>query len=140
MVAKLRVVVLALLCSLICSAADNRVHSLRVRILSTMLADDNGFGEWGFAALVEADGHKILFDTGAHPDTVIRNCRELKISLADVPDIILSHNHLDHTGGLLALRREFPQALLRAHVGKGILLTRVTGTRESNAMAKIKSE
>jgi len=42
------------------------VRTLKITILSTMLADD-GIGEWGFAALVEADGHKILFDTGARP-------------------------------------------------------------------------
>ena len=51
-------------------AADHRVHSLKIRILSTMLAD-TGIGEWGFSALVEADGHRILFDTGFKPDTVL---------------------------------------------------------------------
>ena len=40
------------------------VSSLEIKILSTMLADE-GFGEWGFAALVEVDGRRILFDTGA---------------------------------------------------------------------------
>ena len=45
--------------------AGHKVASLEIKILSTMLADQ-GFGEWGFAALVEVDGRKILFDTGAH--------------------------------------------------------------------------
>lgn len=117
------------------AAESHRVQSLRIRILSTMLADDDGFGEWGFSALVEADGHKILFDTGAHPDTVLRNLRELHMSLTDVPDVILSHNHLDHTGGLLTLRKEFPQSLQRAHAGQGILLQRIG----SNPMLKIKT-
>src|SRR4030095_15758160 len=45
-----------------------QVHALKVTILSTMLAD-RGIGEWGFAALVEVDGKKLLFDTGARPDT-----------------------------------------------------------------------
>lgn len=128
---------LMFLCSLACPGAGHRVQSLRVRILSTMLAGDDGFGEWGFAALVEADGHKILFDTGAHPDTVLRNLPLLKINLGDVPDVILSHNHLDHTAGLLTLRREFPQALGRAHTGKGILLTRVGAV---NRMLQVKSD
>jgi len=103
------------------------VHALKITILSTMLADD-GIGEWGFAALVEADGHKILFDTGARPNTVLENARELKINLADVQDVILSHFHDDHTTGLMTLRREFaksnPAALSRVHVGKGIFLER----------------
>lgn len=130
-----RIVLLMLAAWQILSAESHRVQSLHIRILSTMLADDDGFGEWGFSALVEADGHKILFDTGAHPDTVLRNLRELKINLTAVPDVILSHNHIDHTGGLLTLRKEFPQSLQRAHAGQGILLQRVG----SNPMLKIKS-
>src|SRR6185369_4881145 len=80
------------------------VSSLKVLVLSTMLADE-GIGEWGYAALVEVDGHKILFDTGARPETVLQNARELGVELADIKDVILSHNHDDHTGGLLSLRR-----------------------------------
>ncbi len=119
-------IALLLIAPLVCAAAG-RVRSLEVRILSTMLADDDGFGEWGFAALVVADGHRILFDTGAHPDTVSRNVRELRVDLSNVPDVILSHHHIDHTAGLVTLRREYPGALSRAHVGKGIFFTREHG-------------
>ena len=71
-----------------------------------MLTDRAGLGEWGFAALVVADDHRLLFDTGARPDTVLRNARELKIDLSGVSTVILSHHHGDHTGGLVTLRRE----------------------------------
>src|SRR5690349_9902768 len=84
-------------------AAPGKVRTLKITILSTMLADE-GIGEWGFAALVEADGRAWLFDTGARPDTVLANARELKIDLSKIGDVILSHNHGDHTGGLVALR------------------------------------
>jgi len=128
---------LLLLAPFTCTAAD-KVASLEVRLLSTMLADE-GYGEWGFAALVVADGHRILFDTGAHPDTVLRNAHELHIDLANVPDVILSHHHLDHTAGLVTLRREYsksnPAALGRAHVGAGIFRSRTdNGAREANTM------
>jgi 7,8-dihydropterin-6-yl-methyl-4-(beta-D-ribofuranosyl)aminobenzene 5'-phosphate synthase len=122
---------------------DRRVHSLRVLVLSTMLAEP-GIGEWGFAALVEVDGQRILFDTGAHPDTVLRNARELNIDLASIQNVILSHNHADHTGGLLHLRRELakenPAALSRAHVGTGIFLSRPRNTTEGNIMIKVKPD
>jgi 7,8-dihydropterin-6-yl-methyl-4-(beta-D-ribofuranosyl)aminobenzene 5'-phosphate synthase len=36
-----------------------RLRSVRITILSTMLADTRGLGEWGFAALVESDGHRL---------------------------------------------------------------------------------
>ena len=68
-------------------AAAPRVSTLRVTVLSTQLADA-GLGEWGFAALVEADGHRILFDTGAHPDTVLKNVQELGIDLSDIEDVV----------------------------------------------------
>jgi 7,8-dihydropterin-6-yl-methyl-4-(beta-D-ribofuranosyl)aminobenzene 5'-phosphate synthase len=128
----------ALAAATVCSAAD-KVSSLDVRLLSTMLTADEGYGEWGFAALVVADGHRILFDTGAHPDTVLRNARDLHIDLSNVPDVILSHHHLDHTAGLVTLRREYaksnPAALARAHVGVGIFLSRTDGgAREANTM------
>ena len=53
-----------------------------------------------------------------------RNLKELGLDLSDVELVILSHNHDDHTTGLLTLRRQFaaasPKALgdgLRRHAG-----------------------
>lgn len=102
-------------------------HHVVVTTLSTMLAD-RGLGEWGYAALVEVDGHKVLFDTGAHSDVVLQNAKELGIDLASVEDVVISHFHDDHTGGLLTLRKAMmarnPRALSRLHVGAGIMVPR----------------
>jgi 7,8-dihydropterin-6-yl-methyl-4-(beta-D-ribofuranosyl)aminobenzene 5'-phosphate synthase len=107
--------------------ALHKVAALRITILSTMLAD-RGMGEWGFSALVEADGRRILFDTGLRPETVLQNARDLGIDLSGVTDVVLSHHHGDHTGGLLELRRELskqsPAAMSRIHVAPGIFLSR----------------
>ena len=104
------------------------IRSLEVKILSTMLADQGGIGEWGFAAVVEIDGRRILFDTGARPRTVLENARELKVDLASITDVILSHNHSDHTGGLVTLRRELarqnPKALSQAYAATGMFYSR----------------
>ena len=101
-----------------------QAHSVRVEVLSTMLTSDDGIGEWGFSAVVEVDGRRILFDTGDRPETVLNNAKELHVDLANITDVVLSHNHHDHTGGLMTLRRTLmrqnPAALSRAHVGKGI--------------------
>src|SRR4051812_16542699 len=105
------------------AAKHSSVQNLKITMLSTMLADE-GLGEWGFAALVEADGHRILVDTGARPDTVLSNLRDLHLDLSDVREVVLTHNHDDHVGGLMTLRRTFmkknPEALSIVHVGKGI--------------------
>lgn len=121
----------------------HRVKSLSIKILSTMLADE-GFGEWGFAALVEVDGRKILFDTGAHEDTVQRNLQALKLSLSDVELVVLSHNHDDHTAGLLTLRRAVlpttPKALAVAYAGTGLFYPRVGGNGQvSDRMARVRT-
>ena len=121
-----------------------QVKTLKVTILSTMLAD-RGIGEWGFAALVESDGHRILVDTGARPETVLSNARELNVDLSDVREVILTHNHDDHVGGLLTLRREFmkknPDALSVAHVGKGIFWSRPgSDGKEGNPMVALRQE
>jgi 7,8-dihydropterin-6-yl-methyl-4-(beta-D-ribofuranosyl)aminobenzene 5'-phosphate synthase len=106
------------------------VSRLTVTVLSTMLAGNpnRGIGEWGYAALIEVDGARYLFDTGARPDVVLHNARELGIDLATVTDVILSHNHGDHTGGLLTLRRAVMgtrrEALSRVHVARGIFWVR----------------
>jgi 7,8-dihydropterin-6-yl-methyl-4-(beta-D-ribofuranosyl)aminobenzene 5'-phosphate synthase len=124
-------------------AAEHQVKSLKVTILSTMLSDYDGVGEWGFAALLEADGHQILIDTGNHPDTVLRNSRDLKIDLSSVREVVLTHFHDDHTGGLMTLRTELRKrsgdALSQAHVAKGIFYSRPAGDRaERNTMIAAK--
>jgi 7,8-dihydropterin-6-yl-methyl-4-(beta-D-ribofuranosyl)aminobenzene 5'-phosphate synthase len=121
-----------------------RIREARVTILSTMLADTRGLGEWGFAALVEADGRRLLFDTGARPETVLANARELGVELSGVTDVVLSHHHGDHTGGLLALRRalmeESPGALSRCYVGRGIFLSRPRDDgRDANETAAMRA-
>lgn len=120
-------------------------RAVTVTVLSTMLAGDplGGIGEWGYAALVEVDGQRILFDTGARPETVLRNAAELGIDLSTVTDVILSHNHDDHTGGLLALRRELarknPAALSKVHVSSGIFWSRTTADRkEQNGLLPLR--
>jgi len=122
--------------------SGHKVGKLEIKILSMMLADE-GFGEWGFAALVEVDGRRILFDTGAHDDTVQRNLKELGLDLSDVEMVILSHNHDDHTAGLLTLRRQFAaksaKALGTVYAGSGIFLPRISANGQlSDRMAEVK--
>jgi 7,8-dihydropterin-6-yl-methyl-4-(beta-D-ribofuranosyl)aminobenzene 5'-phosphate synthase len=122
---------------------QTQINKLKITILSTMLAD-KGIGEWGFAALVEADAHRVLVDTGARPNTVLENARELGVDLSDVKEVVLTHNHSDHVGGLLTLRRTFmkknPSALSLAHVARGIFYSRPSKQGEDNPMLAIKKE
>ena len=125
----------------------HHVHALKVTVLVTNLAGDphEGDGEWGFSALVEVDGRKILYDTGSSPEMALRNAKAMKIDLSDVEDVILSHNHYDHVGGLIALRRELskinPRAMSRVHVGARVFEPRWDASGEDrNGLKLIKAD
>lgn len=145
---RIAVFFLALFLPAAAAAGQDRpqVDSLRITVLSTMLAGDprGGVGEWGFAALVEVDGRRILFDTGARPGTVLANATELGIDLAGITDVVISHNHGDHTGGLMTLRKALaardPASLTRAHVAPGIFWPRPSPSGDVNGLLPFKAE
>jgi 7,8-dihydropterin-6-yl-methyl-4-(beta-D-ribofuranosyl)aminobenzene 5'-phosphate synthase len=125
----------------------HEARTLKITVLVTMVAGDPhlGDGEWGYSALVEVDGHKILYDTGASSDMVLNNAKALHIDLSAVEDVVLSHNHWDHVGGLMTLRRELaktnPRAMSRVHVGARIFEPRLTdGGDDHNGLRLIKAE
>ena len=74
----------------------------------TVLYDNNPFDErlntaWGFAALVEYQDQTLLFDTGGDGPTLLGNMNTLEIDPTRIQNIVLSHAHGDHTGGLGAI-------------------------------------
>lgn len=86
----------------------------------TVLMDNNTIidryftGEPGVSYLIETEGKKILFDTG-YSAGFIANAEKLGIDLTSIDFLVLSHGHVDHTGGLeplvkLFLHRDFEAA------------------------------
>ena len=61
--------------------------------------------DWGFAALVEYGGKRILFDTGNNAQTFEHNAKQLSIELKRLDAVVISHRHGDHTSGLNYLLR-----------------------------------
>lgn len=58
---------------------------------------------WGFACWVEYGEMTVLFDTGGQGDILLENMAALKLDPLSLDAIVLSHNHDDHTGGLVTL-------------------------------------
>ena len=123
-----------------------RAGSVEVTILSSNLASGPTVGEWGFSALVKAADRCVLFDTGFHPDTVLRNPQALDVDLTCVTDVVLSHWHSDHMGGLVTLfedtRARNTNALKRIHVAEGFFQSRRSAMKpesgELNQMIEIR--
>jgi 7,8-dihydropterin-6-yl-methyl-4-(beta-D-ribofuranosyl)aminobenzene 5'-phosphate synthase len=67
--------------------------------------------DWGFAALVEYGGKRILFDTGNNARIFEHNVKALGIDLGNIDFVVISHRHADHTSGityLLTVNRKVP--------------------------------
>lgn len=82
----------------------------------TVLLDNNTIidryflGEPGVSYLIQDEDISILFDTG-YSDAFIRNAVKMGISLDNLSYVVLSHGHIDHTGGLVYLINQYNEAL-----------------------------
>lgn len=56
--------------------------------------------DWGFSALVEVAGKRILFDTGDSAEIFEKNVRTKGVDLTALDFVVLSHRHSDHMAGL----------------------------------------
>ncbi len=71
----------------------------------TILYDNTIFNDrlnsgWGFSALVETAGHRILFDTGENGKILLDNMAQLAVDPKTIDTVFISHHHFDHVGGL----------------------------------------
>lgn len=64
--------------------------------------------DWGYSALIEHGGKRILFDTGNDSAGFAGNVRRLGIDLTRLDAVVISHRHADHTTGLRHVLRLNP--------------------------------
>jgi 7,8-dihydropterin-6-yl-methyl-4-(beta-D-ribofuranosyl)aminobenzene 5'-phosphate synthase len=64
--------------------------------------------DWGYAALIEYGGKRILFDTGNNPDILEKNATARHVDLARLDFVVMSHRHGDHMGGLAYVLKQNP--------------------------------
>mgnify|MGYP006295837473 CR=1 FL=1 len=91
------------------------IKDVRITTLVENTAGGRGLlGEHGLSFLIEADGHRVLFDTG-QGRVLTHNAERLGISINGLEAVALSHGHYDHTGGLENVLETNPTARLYLH-------------------------
>ncbi len=97
---------------------------------------------WGYSALIEYGGKRILFDTGGQYRVFADNVRKLKIDLKTLDFVVLSHRHGDHTSGLAYVLQQNPKikiyapfegAMFGTSVAKGAPLAKLIERRVVDA-------
>lgn len=70
--------------------------------------------DWGFSALVEVNGKRILFDTGNNAEIFAYNVKAKGVDLTKLDFVVMSHRHTDHTSGLSYLLSVNPKVKIYA--------------------------
>src|SRR6056297_1582132 len=86
------------------------VHmKLSVLVDNNTLIDRYYIGEPGVSYFIETEQSRVLFDVG-YSDAFLCNAHTLGIDLLSIDTLVLSHGHIDHTGGLDVLLKEYMEA------------------------------
>lgn len=70
--------------------------------------------DWGYAALIEYRGKRILFDTGNNAEIFANNVKAKGVDLTTLDFVVVSHRHGDHTSGLDQLLSVNPDVTIYA--------------------------
>ena len=90
-------------------------ETARITVLYDAFGKDTAMTkDWGYAALVEINGKRILFDTGGDPAIFAKNVKARPVDLTKLDFVVLSHRHGDHVGGLSYLLSVNPKVKIYA--------------------------
>lgn len=68
---------------------------------------------WGFSALIDFRGHRILFDSGSDPILILEHLELMQIDPKSIEHAIISHQHADHLRGVYWIFEKNPK--LKVH-------------------------
>jgi 7,8-dihydropterin-6-yl-methyl-4-(beta-D-ribofuranosyl)aminobenzene 5'-phosphate synthase len=117
-----------------CPAPQTRARVDRAKAQITVLYDAFGTSpgmqqDWGYSALIEYGGKRILFDTGNNGDILAHNAKAKGVDLSQLDFVVMSHRHGDHMGGLAMLLKSNPGVKIYApREGFGVYGADLPGT------------
>ena len=80
------------------------LDGVTIRVLYDNYAHDDALQtDWGFSCLVTGTEKTVLFDTGTKGDVLLQNMAKMNVKPDAAEVAVISHNHGDHTGGLLSV-------------------------------------
>lgn len=96
---------------------------------------------WGFSALIDFRGHRILFDSGSDPILILEHLELMQIDPKSIEHAIISHQHADHLRGVYWISEKnpdlkvhfldcFPEEAFRRAKGVKMVPHRITGPFE----------
>jgi 7,8-dihydropterin-6-yl-methyl-4-(beta-D-ribofuranosyl)aminobenzene 5'-phosphate synthase len=97
------------------STATKNPAKARITVLYDVFSKNpNLQKDWGYAALIEYGGKRILFDTGGNAEILAHNAKVLKADLSKLDFVVMSHRHSDHMGGMTYLLSVNPKVKIYA--------------------------
>lgn len=105
----------------------------------TVLCDNNSYidryylAEPALSFYIETEGKKILFDTG-YSDVFMKNAELMGIDLSALDAVVISHSHIDHTGGLGPLSEAFDTKALPLYAHPDSFIPKRSGDMVTGAL------
>ncbi|MBC8354793.1 MAG: MBL fold metallo-hydrolase [Planctomycetes bacterium] len=126
--------------------AVRHAHSENPELEVLVLFDNTSAREdlrrsWGFSALIDFRGHRVLFDAGSDPTLLLEHLEKMQIDPKSIDHAIISHQHGDHLRGVYWVFEKnpkmtvhfldnFPEEAFRRAAGVGMKPRRVKGPFE----------
>lgn len=95
-------------------------------LIDNTAAADKLFFEEGVSLFVEYNGKNYLIDTGL-TGKAVDNAKRMRLPIDEVSAVVLTHNHLGHTGGVEQVMRLNPKAEIYLRAGAKTEVFRKSG-------------
>lgn len=95
---------------------SNSETNVKITVIVDNQAEQPLISEHGFSLWIETKDRTILFDTG-NQHAFLSNGAQLKLDYSTVTDLIISHGHYDHTGGIHDVLERAPKTQIYMHQG-----------------------